>query len=196
MSAVTISPLRTEAVPAVAKLHASELRYSFNSMLGAKHLAGIYRTMSALPYCFVGVALEAGVPVGIVSGTLDERLLKSAVLRSMSWRGMIGGLLCRPSAGFALLKEMKPCPSVQAGDRVVTASLTAIAVATSHRREGLASQLVAALEEFFRGQGVTHYRLDTIAKNTGARGFYRKLGFVEAVQSGQTIILLKQLNGD
>ncbi len=58
---------------AVAELHATELRYSFNSKLGAKHLASIYRAMSAIPDCFIGVALDAGVPVGVVSGTFDVK---------------------------------------------------------------------------------------------------------------------------
>jgi ribosomal protein S18 acetylase RimI-like enzyme len=197
VSTITISPLRAEDIPAVANLHAAELRYSFNSKMGAKHLACIYRAMSAIPDCFIGVAAEAGVPVGVVSGTLDVRLLKPAILQSLGWRGklrMIGGLLRQPSAVLTLLEEMKSRPPVKVGDREVNACLTAIAVEASHRRKGLASQLVTALDEFFRARGVSHYWLDTISENTGARSFYQKLGFTEVTQLGQTVVLRKQLN--
>jgi ribosomal protein S18 acetylase RimI-like enzyme len=196
VSTITISPLRAEDIAAVANLHAAELQYSFNSKMGANHLACIYRAMSALPGCFVGVASDAGVPVGVVSGTLDVRSLKPAILQSLGWRGklrMIGGVLRRPSAASTLLGEMKSRPPVKVGNREVNACLTAIAVAASHRRKGLASQLVTALEEFFRAHGVSHYWLDTIAENTGALVFYQKLGFTEVTRLGRTVVLLKRL---
>jgi len=197
VSTITISPLRPEDILAVANLHAAELQYSFNSKLGVKHLARIYRAMTAFPDSFVGVALDDGVPVGVVSGTLDVATLKRAIIRSLGWRGklrMVGGLLLKPSAIFALLGEMKPRPPVRVGEQEVSACLTAIAVAASHRRKGLASQLVTALEDFFRTRGISHYWLDTVTENSGARSFYKKLGFSEVAQLGHTVVLLKHLN--
>lgn len=197
MITITISPLRAEDIEAVAKLHAAELPYSFNSKLGAKHLACIYRAMLAQPDSYVGVAMDAGVPVGVVSGTLDVRALKPAILHSLGLCGklrMIGRLLCNLSAGFTLLEEMKSRPPVKTDGLEVNACLTAIAVASSHRRMGLAARLVAALEDFLRARGASHYWLDTIVENSGARSFYQTQGFVELTKLGQTVILLKQLN--
>jgi ribosomal protein S18 acetylase RimI-like enzyme len=196
VSTITISPLRAEDIEAVAKLHATELPYSFNSKIGAKHLARVYRAMLEQPHSYVGVAIDAGVPLGVVSGTLDVSALRPAILHSLGLRGklrMLGGLLCQPSAGFTLLEEMKSRPPVKAGDQEVNACLTAIAVATSHRRVGLAARLVASLEDFFRAHGANYYWLDTIVDNSGARTFYQKQGFMELATHGKTVVFIKQL---
>lgn len=193
---ITISPLRLEDINAVAKLHATELRYSFNSRIGPAHLACIYRVMLTQTDTFVGVAMDAGVPVGLVSGALDVRTMRPAILRSLGMRGklrMMLGLLRNPSAVFALLEELKSRPPVKAGSQEVNACLTTIAVASSHRRMGLAARLVTALEDFFRARGASHYWLDTIAENTGARSFYRKRGFVELGIHGKTVVFLKHI---
>ena len=78
----------------------------------------------------------------------------------------------------------------------VNACLTTIAVASSHRRMGLAARLVTSLEDFFRARGVSHYWLDTITENAGARSFYQKQGFIEVATHGKTVVFLKQLRLD
>ncbi len=45
---------------------------------------------------------------------------------------------------------------------------------------GLGTELVAFYEQYARAQGCPYLRMDTQAKNTLARSFYRKLGFWEA----------------
>lgn len=180
----------------MASLHVAELQYSFNSKIGPEHLARVYRAMSKIPDCYIGVALENNVPIGVVSGALNVKKLKPAVLRSLGWRGcfrLAARLLTTPSAFGALLSESKSRPPVIAEGKEIDACLTAIAVAATHRRKGLASELVRALEEFFRARKVSHYWLDTVLENTGARSFYKKLGFVEVMEVGKTVVLLKQL---
>jgi len=199
VSAIPIAPLREPDILAVAKLHHAELPYSFNSQLSVAHLARIYRIMCALPDCFVGVATDAGVPVGVVSGTRDVRGLKPAILKGLGWHGklaMIGGLLRKPSAVFTLLEEMKSRPPIKSGEKPVNACLTTIAVVSSHRRQGLATHLVSALEGFFRSGEVTHYWLDTIVENSSALAFYRKQGFAEVFVTSRTVVLLKELRSE
>jgi ribosomal protein S18 acetylase RimI-like enzyme len=196
VSAITISPLREEDIPTVAKLHAAELQYSFNSRLGPQHLASVYRAMAKIPDCYIGVALDNNVPVGVVSGAVNVKKVKPAVLRSLGLQGYLrlaGRLLITPSAFAALLSESKSRPPVIAEGKEIDACLTAIAVAASHRRKGLASQLVTALEDFFRARGVSHYWLDTVLENTGARSFYQSIGFTEVMEVGKTVVLLKRL---
>jgi hypothetical protein len=130
VSTITISPLRADDIEAVAKLHAAELQYSFNSRIGPNHLACVYHAMLSQPVSFVGVAMDAGVPVSIVSGSMDARTLKPVIFRSLGLRGklrMIGGLLFKPSAFFTLLEERKLRPPVKAGNQEVNACLTTIA---------------------------------------------------------------------
>ena len=45
---------------------------------------------------------------------------------------------------------------------------------------GLGTELVGFYEQYARAQGCPYLRMDTQAKNTLARSFYRKLGFWEA----------------
>ena len=180
----------------MARLHAAELRYSFNSQLGAAHLAEIYRAMLRSSDSYVGVAWDGNIPAGVVSGTLDTQALKKSVLQSLGFTGklrMAGRLLFKPRAVFALVEEMKSRPPVQIGGHEVKSCLTAIAVASSHRRMGLAAKLAGALEDFFRTNGVTHYWLETIVENSSARAFYRKQGFEEAATHGRVIVFMKRI---
>ncbi|MET8869934.1 GNAT family N-acetyltransferase [Nonomuraea sp. NPDC004580] len=54
-----------------------------------------------------------------------------------------------------------------------------LAVAAHAARMGVGRRLVAAAEEWARGQGVRHLSLETAAGNASARGFYAALGFRE-----------------
>jgi len=183
-------------VEAVARLHAAELRYSSNSQLGAPHLAKIYRAMLGAPGNYVGVAWDGNTPAGVVSGTLDPDALKHAVLRTLGFGGklnMLGKLLLRPKAINALIEETKSRPVVRVQEREVRACLTAIAVASSHRRMGLAAKLTITLENFFRANGVDYYWLETILENSGARWFYLKQGFREIGTHGRVVVFVKKI---
>ena len=196
MSTISILPLRAEDVNLVAALHETELRYSFNSQLGSAHLAEIYRAMLASPGSYVGVAWDGNVPAGVVSGTLDSKALKQNILRTLGVIGrlrILWRLVLRPRALITFFAEMKPRPTVRIGDLPVRACLTTIAVASTHRRMGVAAKLAEALEIFFRTAGVAGYWLETIRGNSGALAFCRKQGFVEVETIGQTVVMLKRL---
>jgi len=196
VSTISISPLRAGDIEAVARLHAAELRYSFNSQLGPAHLAEIYRAMLGDPGSYVGVAWDGNIPAGVVSGTLDSHALKQAVLRAFGLGGkvrMAGRLLLHPRAVLALVEGMKSRPPVKVAEQEVKACLTAIAVAASHRRMGLAAKLTNALEEFFRTNKVRYYWLETILENERARAFYRKQGFDELAAQGRIVVLTKHI---
>jgi ribosomal protein S18 acetylase RimI-like enzyme len=61
-----------------------------------------------------------------------------------------------------------------------TAELCRLSVATAVRRRGLASRLVATLEEFASQSGYKAIHLDTIESMEAAQGFYRARGYTEA----------------
>ena len=63
-----------------------------------------------------------------------------------------------------------------AGD---VADLTRIVVAPSHRRSGVASELLAALHEAARDGGASRTLLEVAETNVGARAFYEARGYVE-----------------
>ena len=59
------------------------------------------------------------------------------------------------------------------------ADLTRIVVAASHRRSGIASELLAALHEAARDAGAERMLLEVAASNADARAFYAARGFAE-----------------
>jgi ribosomal protein S18 acetylase RimI-like enzyme len=143
----------------------------------------------------VGVARDGKILAGVVSGTLDTRALKKKALRALGFGGavrMAGRTLIKPGALLAMVHEMKSRPPTKIGDQEVKACLTAIAVASSHRRMGLATKLTRALEEFFRAKGVKYYWLETVVENSGARAFYLEQGFEEMASHGGVVRFMKR----
>ncbi|WP_310964990.1 GNAT family N-acetyltransferase [Nocardioides terrisoli] len=59
------------------------------------------------------------------------------------------------------------------------AELQRIAVAPSWRRRGVATSLLAAVQDAGRGGGADRLLLEVRAENAGALGFYARSGFVE-----------------
>ena len=60
------------------------------------------------------------------------------------------------------------------------AHLSLLAVAASHQRCGIGTQLMAWLDESALVAGITTVNLELRANNFGARDFYRALGFADA----------------
>jgi ribosomal-protein-alanine N-acetyltransferase len=54
-----------------------------------------------------------------------------------------------------------------------------VATATQSRRQGIGSRLMARAERFARERGLLSLYLEVRESNTGARAFYRRLGFVQ-----------------
>ncbi len=59
------------------------------------------------------------------------------------------------------------------------ADLTRIVVSSSHRRSGVASELLAALHDAARGAGAMRMLLEVAETNVVARAFYEARGYVE-----------------
>lgn len=58
--------------------------------------------------------------------------------------------------------------------------ITALAVRSSHRRQGLGAQVLAGLLELGREAGASHATLEVASGNGAARGLYAAAGFREA----------------
>jgi GNAT superfamily N-acetyltransferase len=61
----------------------------------------------------------------------------------------------------------------------VNGEVTELFVAPSARRRGVATALLAALDEHFRQRGCGAVRIEVFAPNLSARAFYAKLGYEE-----------------
>jgi GNAT superfamily N-acetyltransferase len=56
--------------------------------------------------------------------------------------------------------------------------VTAVEVAAGHRRSGVASALMRALQDWGRGHGASRCYLQVDADNCAALAFYQRLGFI------------------
>jgi ribosomal protein S18 acetylase RimI-like enzyme len=195
---VEVQALSSKYLDDIIRIHLDGLGYTLNSRLGPKHLAFLYQTMARDRLCYVGVALAAGVPVGVVSGTLDANRLRSRVLRSMTVMQCLGvarAFMLGPGLWVEWLKESIIGSSLwYEGGRVV-ATLTTLVVDSRFRGRGAGRQLVKALESFFVAHNVLDYRLETLLHNETARDFYTSLGFKEADRRAGSYVLVKRVTG-
>lgn len=195
-SSIDIQPLDAQFLKEIVRLHRTVLGYTLNSQLGDEHLASIYQHMAQNPKGFVRVALVAGKPVGVISGTTDIDGMKAILFRSLN-PGRFGQILIRMLKNPFLLAEFykgsligRP---VQVQSEPIPAILTTIAIDPEFQGLGIGAKLVFALEDFFRAQRIPFYRLDTLLSNHSARKFYQKLGFQEFETRADSVILLKSL---
>jgi acetyltransferase len=86
-------------------------------------------------------------------------------------------LVARESAGGPIVGSAQIAFESRANGRH-RAEVQKVMVLPSHRRRGIAAQLMAAIEELAqRRQGVTLLFLDTSDGHGGARGFYESIGY-------------------
>ncbi|MBI5963296.1 MAG: GNAT family N-acetyltransferase [Chloroflexi bacterium] len=192
----TLKPLSSVDIDAVVKLHRSAMGYSFNSRLGAKHLAYLYSQIQQDETCLGTVAVTDEKVIGVVSAVLTPQYFKEKVFSSMSfqrWISLAGRLVIQPSLWFELWQGRALDHPVIYKNMEVKPTLIAIAVDASARQAGVGRALVQSVDDFFRQLAQPFYHLDTRADNSTARAFYHRLGFVEHERRGRDLILVKEL---
>lgn len=191
---LSVQPLTEESLPAVVEIHRAGLGYTMNSRLGERHLSLLYRLMAKDSQSYVGVAMQGQIPVGVVSGTLDENQLKRRLLWALSARGLcmlVIRLALHPSLLIQWIQGTVIAMPIQHDGTEVAAVLTALAVDATKQSRGVGTRLVQALEAYYALHSVRAYRLDTLTTNERARNFYRRLGFFEVARRAGSVILLK-----
>lgn len=186
LTTVAIRPLRRADARTVADQHREGIPQGFLSQLATNVRVHLYLGISSAPRSGVWVAVTTdGAVVGFVAGTADVgRCYRSVLLREglgMAWFGApsllhrdawrkIGQTLTYPRREIAR--------RTAAGAPEPTAELLSIAVDPGARGAGVASRLLAALEDAMIRWGQRGiYRVVTMAADPGSNGFYRKTGF-------------------
>ncbi len=192
----TLKPLSSVDVDAVVRLHRTAMGYSFNSRLGAKHLAYLYSLLQQDETCLVTVAVANEEVLGVVSAVLTPQRFKEKVFSSMSltrWMSLASHLMIQPSLWFEFWQSRSLNQPVMYKNVEVKPALITIAVDESARQTGVGRALVQSVDDFFRQLSQPFYHLDTRADNTTARAFYQRLGFVEHERRGRDLIFVKEL---
>jgi ribosomal protein S18 acetylase RimI-like enzyme len=172
-----IRPLRPEDARQVAEIHAEGQPGTFLTSLGQAFLRALYAEMATSPQCYGFVAVQEGVVVGVVTGTVDaSTVFKDLVLRR-------GYRLVLPVAG-SVLRHPSLIPKIaqtflypskiksQAGE----AELFFIGTRVRLRGQGLGQRLFQALADESRRRGMTTMGLTVDDSNETAKRFYQHRG--------------------
>lgn len=170
--------------------------YSFNSRIGAKHLAYLYSLLQHDETCLVTIAVADEKVLGVVSAVLSPQSFKERIFSSMSltrWMSVATRLMIQPSLWFELWQDRALDIPVIYKNMQIKPTLIAIAVDESARQTGVGRALVQSVDDFFHQLSQPFYHLDTRVDNTTARAFYQRLGFVEHERRGRNLIFVKEL---
>ncbi len=192
----TLKPLSSIELDSVVRLHRGAINYSFNSRLGASHLAYLYSMLQQDETCLVTVAVEDDKVLGVVSAVADPAGFKERVFSSMSparWAAVAGRLFLQPGLWLELWQGRALDRPVLYKTSEIKPALIAIAVHPSARKTGIGRALVESVDDFFRQLSRPFYHLDTRVENTTARAFYQRLGFIEHERRGRDLIFVREI---
>lgn len=180
---MTIEPMQRTHAARVAHLHCLALAGDFLPGLGPDFLTVFYQAALDLQVGLGFVAIEDGGPVGFVLGSADTSSLFKRVVMSraaaLSWRA-IPAVLRKPALITNVLETFL-YPSKE-GQSPQKAELVVIGLETAYRGRGLGRELVGALNDAFRAQGIRSYKVTVLQSRQGANNFYRALGFQYALE--------------
>lgn len=169
-----VSLKRTHS-PQVAKIHQKALAGDFLPSLGFAFLKTFYEGIIGKPGVY-GFAYEEDEKIlGFVVGTSDSKIFFSQALRArfikLSFLLLIQ-LIKRPQ----IIKNILETFFYPKKDTGPKAELFVIAVDRKFQGKGVGRELVEALENAFRKDGINRYKLAVYA-NKKAVGFYEHLGY-------------------
>jgi ribosomal protein S18 acetylase RimI-like enzyme len=177
-----LQPAEPKHVRAVARLHAESIPYGFLSQLGPWFLQELYGSVAQEPGTIVFVATdESGRCLGFIAGTIDTRGLFQRVLVrrwlpfAVAGVASLGSLSNLRRAFETVLYGLRG-RSAQVGANV-SAEVLALAVDSKSRGAGIGRALVLGLENFFREQSISTYKVVTHAADETSNAFYRSCGF-------------------
>lgn len=177
-----ILPLRREHAARAAELHCVALAGDFLPSLGKDFLTIFYQGVIDLKVGFGFVAMEAGQPVGFVLGSGDTSSLfkQLATSRALAFGWYVLAAVLRQPKLIANVFETFLYPSKE--NVPEKAELVVIGFEPAYRGRGLGRQLVNALDDAFRAQGIHSYKVTVLQSNSGANKFYQALGFQRALE--------------
>lgn len=175
---MNVVPFAPSHVAEAARLHCAALT-GLLSRLGPSVVRAYYVGALASPHAIGFVAERHGALLGFVLGSAAPAALRSDALRlnrAALVRGLVGGVLRRPTTAYWLLR-----PAPDAIDPTMP-ELTYLAVHPERRHAGVGGALVEAFAAQLRATGHSRFDLSVAAANAPALAFYERLGFACVVR--------------
>lgn len=182
---VQLSQVDAYTAGEIAVIHVAGLPYSINSLRGAKVVAWLYQQLAESGHR-IYVARHEGKVVGVLALIDSEStlfLLKLVGREPLQWLKLASTKFGQISK---LMRDAKAVekPRRQVGSHYYIASL---AVADSHRRQGVARRLIdlALVAARMNHRDVF---VDTHRDNVVARRFYERVGFVQVAETKMSVV--------
>lgn len=182
-----IVPMVNSHAPAVAKLHRLSIQTGLTAWLGQAFCERYYEALARTPHSFVLVHVddEGGV-LGFVCGATDTSKAHRDILKwsliPLAFSAI--GKLIRPSVWKKIWTALRRPAQFQENEanaaELPVAELVSIGVDPAAQGKRIGTQLVDALFERFRQEGVSRCLVWTSDDNTAAQAFYERQGFTRA----------------
>jgi GNAT superfamily N-acetyltransferase len=200
VSPPTVRPMAYRDEPAVARLHAEEIRQGFLSRLGEPFLRALYVGIAKDPGSRVLVAAMGATVIGFCAYSRNVTAMYRSVLCR---RGVILGLATLPrSLNPSVLVDIVDTlsyPSKQQAAHLPAAEILAIAVSRSMHGRGIGRALLEAACAQAAGDGEPEVKVLAGAALEQANAFYLQNGFVlrtQIIQHGEPLnVYVRHLNG-
>lgn len=179
-----IVSMATSHAPAVAKLHRLSIQTGLTAWLGQTFCERYYKALAGTPHSFVLVYVdEAGCVLGFVCGATDTAKAYRHILRRrllpLAFAAI--GKLMRPSVWKKIWTAVRRPTQFRESESPATelpaAEVVSLGVDPAAQGKRIGSQLVAAVLDRFRKEGVSRCLLWTSDDNTAAQAFHQRQGF-------------------
>lgn len=192
---VQVRQMTDADVDFAARLHLQCLPHGFFPQLGLRFLRSYYRSFVAGPHAVALVAWNGTERLGLLVGTVHNRVHYRWVVRMLGWQLAVaagGGLLGSPKTAVLFVRTRlrryargiirhvrgrRPTPESDGQAHLDVAVLTHVAVDPRARRRGVGGRLVQTFTAALVDRGATRILLVTEPEPDGASAFYERLGW-------------------
>ena len=184
-SPVVIRPARGADAAMMARLHAAELPEAFLPTLGHRFLGQLYRALASDPQAVALVAESVDGVVGFATGVVSVGGFYRRFARRHGPAAALAAAprLVRPTVLRRLLETVRyPATATGTAGQLPDAELLSIAIAPSHRTNGIGRTLADGVLRGLAERGATEIKVVVGGANGGANRFYEKVGFHAAGQ--------------
>lgn len=164
----------------IAELHCQEISGGVLGTLGPRFLGQLYRYIAVAPGSAVWADIEEGSLRGFICGSRDDKKMFTSVVARGWLRLFVAGILALGKRGVisGVLSTIKVLVGPTTNEDQPRAQLLSIAVSQHHRRQGVASALVAVLHDQLAEWKVDRTLVWTTNSNLPALSLYEGSGYV------------------